>query len=73
VVRHFLGAGPSSGKFNVDAIKNFGYRSTHLMTVAAKDIIKAYYNQPPMHSYFTGCSTGGRMALSEAQRYSQRL
>jgi feruloyl esterase len=62
---------PSSGKFNVDAIKNFGYRSTHLMTVAAKDIIKAYYNHPPMHSYFTGCSTGGRMALSEAQRYPQ--
>jgi feruloyl esterase len=48
---------------------DFGYRSTHEMTVKAKQIIKAYYDQKPKYSYFKGCSTGGRQALMEAQRY----
>lgn len=61
----------TTGNYNFDAIKNFGYRSTHLMTVTAKAVIKAYYNQPLKHSYFTGCSTGGKMALAEAQRYPE--
>ena len=48
---------------------DFGYRSTHEMTVKAKQIIKAFYDQKPKYSYFKGCSTGGRQALMEAQRY----
>jgi feruloyl esterase len=51
-------------KFN-----DFGYRSIHEMTVAAKAIVKAYYGSAPRHSFFNGCSTGGRQALTEAQRY----
>jgi feruloyl esterase len=39
------------------------------MTVKAKQIIRAFYDKDPKHSYFKGCSTGGRMALMEAQRY----
>ena len=39
------------------------------MTVAGKKLVRAYYARTPDKSYFQGCSTGGRMALMEAQRY----
>jgi feruloyl esterase len=39
------------------------------MTVAAKQIIQAYYGRKPDLSYFSGCSTGGEQALMEAQRF----
>jgi feruloyl esterase len=48
---------------------DFGYRSTHEMTLKAKQIVKAFYDENAKYSYFKGCSTGGRMALMEAQRY----
>ena len=50
---------------------DFGYRSTHEMTLKAKQIVKAFYDQNATYSYFKGCSTGGRMALMEAQRYPE--
>ena len=48
---------------------DFGYRATHEMTLKAKQIVKAFYDRSAQYSYFKGCSTGGRMALMEAQRY----
>jgi feruloyl esterase len=48
---------------------DFGYRATHEMTVAAKEIIRTYYGQPASYAYFRGDSTGGQQALMEAQRY----
>jgi len=51
-------------------IIDFGYRSIHLMTVIGKRIAYAFYGENPQHSYFTGCSTGGRQALMEAQRFA---
>ena len=38
-------------------------------TVKAKEIVAAYYGREPTLSYWTGCSTGGRQALMEAQRF----
>ena len=35
----------------------------------AKQIIAHYYGQPAQHSYFAGCSTGGREAMLMTQRY----
>jgi feruloyl esterase len=52
-----------------DKITDFGYRAIHEMTVKAKAIIKAFYGEGPRHSYFAGCSNGGRQALMEAQRF----
>ena len=49
--------------------RDWGFRSTHLMTVAGKQIASAFYGKPPSHAYFSGCSTGGQQALSEAQLY----
>ena len=39
------------------------------MTVAGKQIAQAFYSKAPSHAYFSGCSTGGQQALSEAQLY----
>ena len=49
---------------------DFAYRAVHEMTVAAKGIISARYGNGPKFSYWNGCSTGGRQALAEAQRYA---
>jgi feruloyl esterase len=54
---------------NAQQIKDYGYRSIHELTVKAKAIINAFYGADPDRSYFVGCSTGGRQAFMEAQRY----
>jgi feruloyl esterase len=48
---------------------DWGYRATHDMTVAAKQVVKAYYGRNQKRAYFSGCSTGGEQALMEAQRF----
>jgi len=62
---------PESGIGNPEVWKDFGYRATHLMTVAAKKVIKAHFGKGPKLSYFNGGSTGGQQALQEAQRYPE--
>ena len=62
--------GPEAGlNGHPDSIKDFGYRATHLMTAAAKQVVTAFYGNPAHHSYFAGCSTGGQQSLMEAQRF----
>ena len=39
------------------------------MTVTAKAVAAAFYSSAPKQAYFNGCSTGGRQALTAAQRY----
>jgi feruloyl esterase len=51
-----------------EKIIDFGYRSAHEMTVAAKALITAFYSIGPMLSYMAECG-GSIAALSEAQRY----
>lgn len=48
---------------------DFGYRATHVMTVAAKEIIRKFYGRPADRAYFMGSSTGGQQGLMEAQRF----
>lgn len=54
---------------NPQAQINYGYRATHLVTVLAKEIVRAYYGQTERRSYWLGCSNGGKMGLVEIQRY----
>jgi feruloyl esterase len=56
---------------NLQAEIDFGTRSTHLTAVVAKDIVDAYYGKPPAQTYFNGCSTGGRQAMVEAQKFPE--
>ena len=49
---------------------DFQYRAVHEMTEKGKAITKAFYGDNSLkYSYFVGCSTGGREALKEAQRF----
>jgi feruloyl esterase len=51
-----------------EKVIDFGWRSIHEMTVAARRIIAAYYGRGPRLSYWNGCSAGGRQGLKVAQR-----
>lgn len=57
------------GNGRPEQIRDFGYRSTHDMTVLAKDVIARFYGKAVTRSYFVGCSTGGSQAMSEAQKF----
>jgi len=50
---------------------NAAYMNNHMMAVAMKAVIKAFYNQGPKYSYMAGCSIGGYQTLMEAQRYPE--
>jgi len=54
-----------------EKLVDFAHRAIHEMTVTAKTIVRAHYDAPPTRSYFNSCSTGGRQALIEAQRYPE--
>ena len=54
-----------------EKLVDFAYRAIHEMTVSAKVLVTAHYDAPPVRSYFASCSTGGRQALVEAQRYPE--
>lgn len=56
-------------EFGDDMEIDFGYRSVHLTAVVAKEVIQAHYGSGIAYSYWTGCSTGGRQGMMEAQRY----
>lgn len=54
-----------------ERIIDWGQRAVHESVLAAKLITRAYFGSPARHAYFSGCSTGGEEALSEAQRYPE--
>ncbi len=54
---------------NLQAKVDFGFRATHVVAVAGKAITELFYGTAASHSFFMGCSTGGREALIEAQRF----
>jgi feruloyl esterase len=54
---------------NPAAATDFAYRAVHEMTVLGKAVVASYYGRPHKRAYFHGCSTGGRQALMEVQRF----
>ena len=54
-----------------EKIKDFGYRSTHEMTVASKALIKAFYGRDARLAYMAEGGGGTIAALSSAQRYPE--
>jgi hypothetical protein len=59
------------GKPNTALQIDFAYRSEHLMAVIGKQLVESFYGRAPQHSYWNGCSTGGRQGLRMAQDYPE--
>jgi len=54
---------------NTDVLLDYGYRAVKATADDSKAVVEALTGQAPSHSYFVGCSDGGREALKEAQNY----
>jgi feruloyl esterase len=50
-------------------VRLWGHDATHITTAPAKAIVAAFYARPAAHAYFSGCSTGGAQAMTEAQAF----
>ncbi len=56
---------------NEGLVADWAHRGIHEMTAKSKSIVGSFYGNAPRYSYFTGCSSGGHQALTEAQRYPE--
>jgi len=61
----------SHGKPTWQRMRDNAYIGIHDMTIVGKRLTEVFYRKTPRYSYFFGGSTGGRQALTEAQRYPQ--
>jgi hypothetical protein len=68
---HQSAGGAFDGSFMQDqqAALDFEYVAIGRLAVLAKLVIVSYYGRPPDHSYYVGCSTGGREAMIMSERY----
>jgi len=78
---HFATIGTNNGhdgNFNAPAflmptrsesVTDFSHRSIHVAAQVGKDITSIYYRSDPHHSYYNGCSAGGRQGVSTAYHY----
>lgn len=57
------------GSVNIPLLTNFASQSIHDMAVVGKAVTSSFYGRQPKHSYWNGCSTGGRQGLVAAQQY----
>ena len=54
-----------------EKVKDWGYRAHYVVTMAAKALTSAYYSRPAAHTYYEGCSNGGRQGMMMAERYPE--
>ncbi|KAK4232942.1 feruloyl esterase [Achaetomium macrosporum] len=54
-----------------EKLTDWGWRAIHGTAVIAKSLTAAYYNTQATYSYYSGCSTGGRQGLREAQLHPE--
>jgi len=62
---------PAPNRFLLEpqAVADHAYGSIDVTTRTAKFLIDAYYGHAPDHSYFVGCSTGGRQGMVFSQNF----
>ena len=51
------------------ATERYAHAAILVATLFGKAVTKAYYGEAPAHSYYEGCSNGGRGALNAAAKY----
>lgn len=65
---HNSTTGDTRWALNQPEMRNdWGYRALHGTVGLSKTLIATYYAKPIGHSYYSGCSTGGRQGLKEVQ------
>jgi feruloyl esterase len=52
-------------------VESFSHGAHHALAVVSKELVAARYGRPQGYAYYTGCSTGGRQGLAEAQLYPE--
>lgn len=60
-------------RVNWTLLHNFASRSLVDQVLIGKSITEQYYGEKPHHSYWNGCSTGGRQGYAIAQKYPELL
>lgn len=70
-VANNLATAGGTASFGVDpqARTDFAYNSYDQVTQVGKALVLKFYQQPPIYSYFVGCSEGGREAMLMTQRF----
>jgi Tannase and feruloyl esterase len=58
-------------KGHPERVRDYGWRAIHLTAVIAKKLATEFYGHGPEHSYYVGCSNGGRSALMQASRFPE--
>jgi len=58
-----------AGRSTISSGSEFRIRRGARTVETAKAILRLYYGGTEKHSYFSGCSNGGRQGLMEAQRF----
>ena len=59
----------SDGVVDMGRLFDFSATALHEIAVVGKAVTASFYGKPAHHSYFTGCSQGGRQGYELAQRY----
>ncbi|KAL4985147.1 Tannase/feruloyl esterase [Aspergillus falconensis] len=57
------------GEVDLGVFADVSSRALHELAVIGKAAAASFYYKPPHHSYWAGCSTGGRQGYMMAQRY----
>jgi pimeloyl-ACP methyl ester carboxylesterase len=74
VVASNNGHNGTSGKAfyqNPQVLHDFADRAMHSSVTVGKEIIKQFYRKEQHHSYFLGCSQGGRQGIASAVKHPQ--
>jgi hypothetical protein len=66
-----VAAAGGTAAFGLDyqARVDFAYNAYDQVTQVGKALVEKFYQQAPKHSYFVGCSEGGREAMLMTQRF----
>lgn len=52
---------------------DWGYNAVDKTTQLGKALVERFYGKPPNHSYYVGCSGGGRQGMMASQRLPQHF